>query len=147
MKSTPRLRNGYGCSVERGFASNRSVRRRDVVRLALCTAFAALGLMLDALSLAAQPEAPQRPHRIGVLNEAWAANHPTVEGLRAGLRELGFEEGRDVTLDIRFTEGKPEATAVAAAALVKAGVDLIFTSNEAATEAAKAAKQHIHIRA
>jgi ABC-type uncharacterized transport system substrate-binding protein len=90
-------------------------------------------------------QAPRRPYRIGVLNEAWAANHPTVEGLKAGLRELGFEEGRDVTLDIRYTEGKVEATPVAAAALVKAGVDLIFTSNEAATQAAKAATQKLPI--
>ena len=84
-------------------------------------------------------------HRIGVLNEAWAANHPTVEGLRAGLRELGFEEGRDVAFDIRFTQGKPEATPAAAEALVKAGVDLIFTSSEAATQAAKSATQRIPI--
>ena len=34
---------------------------------------------------------------------------------------------------------------MAAAALVKAGVDLIFTSNEAATQAAKAATQKIPI--
>jgi putative ABC transport system substrate-binding protein len=80
-----------------------------------------------------------------VLNEAWAANHPTVEGLKAGLRELGFSEGRDVTFDIRFTEGKSEATPVAAAALVRAGVDLIFTCNEAATLAAKAATSKIPV--
>jgi putative ABC transport system substrate-binding protein len=92
----------------------------------------------------AQP-APRRSFRIGVLNEAWAANHPTVEGLKAGLRELGLEEGRDVAFDIRFTEGNPQATPVAAAALVKAGVDLIFTSNEAATQAAKAATQELPI--
>src|SRR5262245_1266644 len=48
----------------------------------------------------------RRPLRIGVLNAAWAASHPTVEGLKAGLRELGLEDGRDVTFDIRFTEGK-----------------------------------------
>ena len=108
--------------------------------------------MLAALTLACVPlggragaEQARRAYRIGVLNEAWAANHPTVEGLKAGLRDLGLEEGRDVTLDIRFTEGKPEATAVAAAALVKAGVDLIFTSNEAATQAAKAATQKLPI--
>jgi putative ABC transport system substrate-binding protein len=91
----------------------------------------------------AQPA--RRPWRIGVLNEAWAANHPAVEGLKAGLRELGLEEGRDVAFDIRFTEGNPQATPVAAAALVKAGVDLIFTSNEAATLAARAATQKIPI--
>lgn len=88
---------------------------------------------------------PQRPHRIGVLNEAWAANHPTVEGLRAGLRELGFEEGRDVVFDIRFTQGKPEVIRDAAEALVKERVDLIVTSNEAATQAAKSATSKIPI--
>jgi putative ABC transport system substrate-binding protein len=103
----------------------------------------AAALALLAASGVAQER--QRPYRVGVLNEAWAANHPTVEGLRAGLRELGFEDGRDVVFDIRFTQGKPEATPAAAKALVKANVDLIFTSNEAATLAAKEATQKIPI--
>jgi putative ABC transport system substrate-binding protein len=103
----------------------------------------AAALALLAASGVAQER--QRPYRIGVLNEAWAANHPTVEGLRAGLRELGFEDGREVVFDIRFTQGKPEATPAAAKALVDAGVDLIFTSNEAATLAAKNATQKIPI--
>jgi putative ABC transport system substrate-binding protein len=104
-----------------------------------------LTLILAFLPLAATAQPARRPYRIGILNEAWAANHPTVEGLKAGLRELRLEEGRDVAFDIRFTEGKPEATPVAAADLVKTGVDLIFTSNEAATQAAKAATQRIPI--
>jgi putative ABC transport system substrate-binding protein len=85
--------------------------------------------------LSAQPA--RRAFRIGVINAAWAASHPTVEGLKAGLRELGFEDGRDVTFDIRFTEGKLDTMPAAATALVKAGVDLIFTSQEAATQAAR----------
>lgn len=106
---------------------------------------AALGAALMVLSVMAHAQQAPRPHRIGVLNEAWAANHPTVEGLRAGLRELGFEEGRDVVFDIRFTQGKPEATRGAAEALVKEGVDLIVTSNEAATQAARNATKKIPI--
>ena len=86
-----------------------------------------------------------RPFRIGVLNAAWAASHPTVEGLKAGLKELGLEDGRDVTFDIRFTEGKLDAMPAAAEALVKAGVDLIFTSQEAATHAAKDATESVPI--
>jgi putative ABC transport system substrate-binding protein len=109
---------------------------------ARCTA---LGVALVFLSVMAHAQQAPRPHRIGVLNEAWAANHPTVEGLRAGLRELGFEEGRDVVFDIRFTQGKPEATRGAAEALVKDGVDLIVTSNEAATQAAKNATKKIPV--
>jgi ABC-type uncharacterized transport system substrate-binding protein len=112
--------------------------------LHLVAGLALLGMSIMAVG-AVVAQQPRRPYRIGVLNEAWAANHPTVEGLKAGLRELGFEEGRDVTFDIRFTEGNPQATPVAAAALVKAGLDLIFTSNEAATQAAKAATQRLPI--
>ena len=103
----------------------------------------ATALVLLAVSVEAAEG--RKPYRIGVLNEAWAANHPTVEGLRAGLRELGFEDGRNVVFDIRFTQGKPEATPAAAEALVKSGVDLIFTSNEAATRAAKNATKTIPI--
>jgi putative ABC transport system substrate-binding protein len=91
----------------------------------------------------AQPE--RRPFRVGVLNAAWAASHPTVEGLRAGLRQLGFVEGRDVTFDIRFTEGKLNALPAAAEALVKAGVHVIVTSQEAATLAAKDATASVPI--
>jgi putative ABC transport system substrate-binding protein len=68
-----------------------------------------------------------------------------VEGLKAGLRELGLEEGRDLTFEIRFTEGNLDAMPAAAAALVKAGVDLVFTSQYAATLAAKDATKSIPI--
>ena len=87
----------------------------------------------------------RRPYRVGVLNEASAANHPTVEGLKAGLKELGLGGGRDITFDIHFTKGDPSATNAAAAALVKAQVDLLFTSNEAAAQAAKSATQKVPI--
>jgi putative ABC transport system substrate-binding protein len=102
--------------------------------------------MLLALSVpAAEPQETRHPFRIGVLNEAWSASHPTVEGLKAGLRELGLAEGRDVAFDIRFTEGKTEAMPAAAESLVKTGVDLIFTSQEAATLAARDATKTLPI--
>jgi putative ABC transport system substrate-binding protein len=94
--------------------------------------------MLVCVSLArADAQQARRPFRIGVINAAWAASHPTVEGLKAGLKEVGLEDGRDVTFDIRFTEGKLDTMPAEATALVKAGVDLIFTSQEAATQAAR----------
>jgi putative ABC transport system substrate-binding protein len=105
---------------------------------------AALALLLFVVSTA-QAQPAHRVYRIGVLNEAWAANHPAVDGLKEGLRELGFIEGRDVVYEIRFTKGAPGAATAAAEALVKAGVDLIFTSNEPATLAAKKATQRIPI--
>jgi putative ABC transport system substrate-binding protein len=92
-----------------------------------------------ALSLLANPidaQQASRSYRIGVLNDAWAANHPAVEGLKSGLRELGFEEGRDVAFDIRFTKGDPERLKVDAQELVMSGVDLI-ADNASATQAAR----------
>ena len=105
---------------------------------------AAVMLLCLALSPLEAQQA-RRPFRIGVLNAAWAASHPTVEGLKAGLKELGLEDGRDVTFDIRFTEGKLDTMPAAVGALVKAGVDLIFTSQEAATQAAKDATKSVPI--
>ena len=118
------------------------VGRRRALRV--LAGFALAGLLV-ALPGSAAAQAARRPYRIGVLNEAWAANHPTVEGLRTGLRELGLEEGRDVTFDIRFTEGNPEATQAAAAALANAGIDLLFTVSEAPTRAARAATPKLPI--
>ena len=113
----------------------------------------ALGLLRCAMALAAAAvlsAAPvqadsSRAYRIGVLNEAWAGNHPTVEGLKAGLRARGFTEGRDVTFELHFTEGKPDELATEARALIKANVDLIVTNNEAAGLAAKSASRQIPI--
>jgi len=105
----------------------------------------AVALLLCVSPLTAESQQAHRPFRIGVLNAAWAASHPTVEGLKAGLKTLGFVDGRDVTFDIRFTEGKLDAMPAAAEALVKAGVDLIFTSQEAATLAAKDATKSVPI--
>ena len=106
---------------------------------------AALAVGCVILHTNADAAEARRPYRIGVLNESGAANHPTVEGLKAGLRELGLEEGRDVKFDIRFTKGDPSATNAAASSLANGEVDLIFTSNEAATHAAKGATQKVPI--
>ena len=105
----------------------------------------AVAILLWLPAHVAQAQQARRPFRIGVLNAAWAASHPTVEGLKAGLKDLGLQDGRDVTFDVRFTEGKLDTMPAAAEALVKAGVDLIFTSQEAATQAAKDATKSVPI--
>jgi putative ABC transport system substrate-binding protein len=104
-----------------------------------------LAALLLAGPLVAEAQPARRPYRIGVVNEAFAATHPTVEGLKAGLREAGLAEGRDVSFDIRFTEGDAQATRAAADALVKGGVDLIVTSQDGPTHAAKDATKTVPI--
>lgn len=118
--------------------------RRDCCRTRCLTAV----MLAAALAGAAGPALAQtsaRPYRVGVLNEALAANHPAVEGLKAGLRELGLAEGRDVAFEIRFTQGDRAAIRDGALAYARAGVDLIFTSNEEPTRQAMAATTKIPI--
>jgi putative tryptophan/tyrosine transport system substrate-binding protein len=116
---------------------------RSVVRPLLRSLAAALAAIL---TMGAPGSASaQRAFTIGVLNDALAANHPTVEGLKAGLRELGLAEGRDIAFEIRFTQGNAAAAREGAEAYVKAGVSLIFTSNEVPTRSAMAATSSIPI--
>ena len=104
-------------------------------------------LALGVLSAPLTSEAQQarRPYRIGILHESFLPNIPQVEGLKAGLKAAGLEEGRDLTFDIRFTRGNLQALPAAATELAKAGVDLIFTALQEPTQAAKAATQTIPI--
>lgn len=110
------------------------------------TRLTALTVVL-AITAAVASEAQQarRPYRIGVLHQAFFQSIPSVEGLKAGLKALGLEEGRDVTFDIRFTRGNLLATTAQATALVKEGVDLIFTFDEYPTQVTRAATQRIPI--
>lgn len=105
----------------------------------------ATGMLLGWLSFHADAQPAPKPYRIGVVTEAWAANHPIVLGLKSGLRELGLEESRDVAFDVRFTQGRPEDAPAAAKALVEDGVDLLFASGAAAALAAKSATRDLPI--
>jgi putative ABC transport system substrate-binding protein len=106
---------------------------------------AAVALALLAAPLAADAQQAAKVYRVGVLHSAFLPNIPSVDGLKSGLKAAGLEEGREVTFDIRFTRGDLEATPAAATALATAGVDLIFTNDEIAPRAAKAATQTIPI--
>jgi putative tryptophan/tyrosine transport system substrate-binding protein len=80
------------------------MRRRELI--ALLGGAAAAPLMWP-LAARAQP-APTRP-LIGVLSPlspATAARN--VEAFRAGLRDLGYVEGRNITIELRFAEGAIE---------------------------------------
>ena len=49
-------------------------------------------------------------------------------GFGRGMRELGYVEGKNLTIEWRFADGKPERLAELAAELVQAKPDLIVTS-------------------
>lgn len=113
-------------------AARRRVRRTPRAR-ALGAIGLAAGVLVGACAWPASAQHRRLPASVGVLTDARATNHPVLDGLKAGLRQLGFEEGRDVVYDVRLTDASPGRMPGAAAALVLARADVIFTAGEAAT--------------
>jgi ABC-type uncharacterized transport system substrate-binding protein len=94
---------------------------RHTVR-AVCVLLLALAATLPAAF--AQPAA--RIPRVGILLFGTPDNDPNVRSFRAGLRDLGYVEGRNVVLEFRYAEGKPERLADLARDLVSSRPDVIF---------------------
>jgi hypothetical protein len=95
-----------------------------------------------AIAQAAIAQPAARPPRIGILGNFEGA---PWDGFRAGLRELGYVEGRAVLVDWRWAEGRVDRYPALANELVQAKVDLIVTSGTPAALAAKQATGSIPI--
>jgi putative ABC transport system substrate-binding protein len=94
---------------------------------------------LLAAPLAAEAQQAAKIARIGLLATNLAANSHVWEDFRQGLRDLGYVEGRNVVIESRDAEGKPERFPALAAELVALKVDVIFLGG--GTRAALAAMQ------
>jgi len=111
---------------------------------------AALALLASALFVAAPSTADAQPvakvYRVGVI--LTAASHE-VKGvateLDEGLRELGYVEGRNLVIERRFAEGKPERLDGLAAELVRLNVDVIVTGSNPVIVAVKRATATIPV--
>ncbi len=103
------------------------MRRREFLAL--------LGGAAAAWPLAARAQQTGKISRIGVLNNGGAAvNGPFLQGLQA----LGYTEGQNLTIEVRFADWKLDRLPALAAELVALKVDVIVAG---ATPAARAAKQ------
>ncbi|TMA91467.1 MAG: hypothetical protein E6J74_22090 [Deltaproteobacteria bacterium] len=103
-----------------------------------------LGALLCALCVPAEAQQPTKIPRIGYLGGA-TSNAARIEAFRQGLRELGYMEGKNLVIDWRYAEGKPDRERAIAAELVRLKVDVIVTVGSTATRAAKEATATIPI--
>jgi putative ABC transport system substrate-binding protein len=114
------------------------MNRRDTV-LAL--------LALGAAPLGAQSQAVTKLPRIGVL---WQTPpppplHPNMVELLASLKDLGWEDGRTVSIEYRYAGNDADRLAKFAAELVRLKVDVITTTGDLSTRAAQQATATIPI--
>ena len=68
-----------------------------------------------------------------------------VAALRTGLRDLGYVEGKNLTFDFRWAEGKHDRLPELAAELVRLKVDVIIAQGTPGASAAKQATTTIPI--
>lgn len=75
---------------------------------------------------------PSRVYRIGYLSGATqAASAPVLEKFREALRDLGYVEGRNLALEVRWTDGYADRGAALAAELVALKPDVIVVRGPA----------------
>lgn len=101
---------------------------------------------LLAAPLAASAQQAGKIRRIGYLDQGSAArDQPYLEAFRQGLRDLGWIEGQNVAIEVRFAEGRTDQLPALAAGLVHRKVDVIATWTTPAALAAKQATRTIPI--
>jgi len=82
--------------------------------------------VLFALSFPAEAQQPAKVYRIGVLRSGSpACTSSELDAFRQGLRELGYEEGKNIITESRYAEGKPERWSALAHELIRLKVDII----------------------
>jgi putative ABC transport system substrate-binding protein len=119
-------------------------RLTDLRRVGLCVIIVVFALLVDPL--AAHAQTVDRVHRLGFLGQTSAPDLARqTAALRQGLRDRGYEEGRDLVIEYRWAERRLDRLPVLATELVGLGVDIIVTHGSAGSRAAKQATRTIPI--
>ena len=106
-------------------------------------AFTVCAIFFALCSPAAQAQ-QTKMYRVGILvpGEAW---YEIIDGLRVGLKQLGFEEGKQITLAIRDWKGDAKAAEVAAKTFEQEKINLIYATSTNSTITARRATAEIPI--
>ena len=99
-----------------------------------------------AWPLAARAQRPGGSPRIGILwAGASAPAPPRLESFRQGLQELGFIDGQNVAIELRYSERDPQELLQLAAELVRMNVNVILSNGDYAPRVAQQATKTIPI--
>ena len=112
------------------------IKRREFITL--------LGGAAAAWPLAARAQQPKMP-TIGILVAGSPDPGPFLKAFGDSLRDLGYSDGRNIRIELRSAEGKPDLLPELAAELVRRKVDIIVTWQTPTVRAAKQATTEIPI--
>jgi ABC-type uncharacterized transport system substrate-binding protein len=104
-----------------------------------------LSAMLFALSFPVEAQQTKVP-RIGMLVNGTPSSHKfIIDEFQQGLRDLGYMEGKNFLLEVRYAEGKLDRLPELARELVQMKVEVVFTNATPGTVAVKQATSTIPI--
>jgi putative tryptophan/tyrosine transport system substrate-binding protein len=104
-----------------------------------------VSILLAQTFFALEAQEIKKIPRIGVLVAGHPPTRPSLEGFRHGLRELGYVEHKNIVLELRWDEGKPDPWSELADDLVRLKVDVILAGHTVAALGAKQATTTIPI--
>ena len=105
-----------------------------------------LSTMLFAFSSLAEAQQTKKVPRIGYLTTSFASEVTgRVDSLQQGLRELGYLEGKNISIEYRYAEGKSQRLPALANELIDLKVELIVTHGFPPARAAKQATKTVPI--
>ena len=105
-----------------------------------------IAMLLLAGAASAEAQQPAKVWKIGVLvSSTQALNALREEALRQGLRDLGYQEGKNIVMEYRYAEGKTDRLSQLARELVEQKVDVIVVGGTGVAVAAKNATTTIPI--
>jgi putative ABC transport system substrate-binding protein len=105
-----------------------------------------IAAMLLLAGVIADAQQSTKPPLIGYLEGGPQSAHTArMDAFRQGLRELGYEEGKNIIVEWRFADGKLDRLPVLAAELATSKPAVIVTGGSAPTRAAKGATSAIPI--
>ena len=109
-------------------------------------AFLAASIAATASPFVAVAQPRTKTWRIGYLAPVSpSAGARLLESFRQGLRELGYAEGQNISIDYRWAEGRPDQFPALAAELTQLKVDVIVTYSNASVAALQRVTQTIPI--
>jgi putative ABC transport system substrate-binding protein len=105
-----------------------------------------VAVVLLAVGVIAQAQQPKKVPRIGYISPGESNSpDPQTEAFQQGLRDLGYVEGKNILIEFRYLEGKPDRTPSLVAELVHLKVDILVLRSQPSIRAGKQATKTIPI--
>ena len=121
------------------------MNRSRQAAMAIKTAVVFLVGLVFGFVYISEAQQPKKVPRIGYVSSGDPSTEPRLAAFRRGLRDLGYIEGKNILIEYRYAEGKPDEVPGLVAELVQLKVDMLVVGFLPAIHAAKQATKTIPI--